>query len=139
MYLRYTSPVYESSSSIKLEIKQKANLLGISDPTADGMANMSGRIELIRSKLIYDEVISAMDLSMSYFAYGRSRIKNEERFLNSPFRVEAVRLSPAAYDKPFDLTIQDGSEFRTRLYRRRKRAFAYGHLSATPSKPATSN
>ncbi len=111
MYLRYTSPVYESSSSIKLEIKQKANLLGINDPTADGMANMSGEIELIRSKLIYDEVISRMDLGVSYFTYGRSRIKNEERFLNAPFRVEAVRLTPAAYDKSFDLTIQDGSEF----------------------------
>ena len=111
MYLRYTSPVYESSSSIKLEIKQKANLLGINDPTADGMANMSGEIELIRSKLIYDEVISQMDLGVSYFTYGRSRIKNEERFLTAPFRVEAVRLSPAAYDKSFDLTIQDGSEF----------------------------
>jgi uncharacterized protein involved in exopolysaccharide biosynthesis len=111
MYLRYTSPVYESSSSIKLEIKQKANLLGISDPSADGMANMSGEIELIRSKLIYDEVISRMDLGVSYFTYGRSRIKNEERFLNAPFRVEAVRLTPAAYDKSFDLTIQDGSEF----------------------------
>ncbi|MBD0255726.1 MAG: polysaccharide biosynthesis tyrosine autokinase [Cytophagales bacterium] len=111
MYLRYTSPVYESSSSIKLEIKQKANMLGINDPSADGMANMSGEIELIRSKLIYDEVISRMDLGVSYFAYGRSRIKNEERFLNAPFRVEAVRLTPAAYDKPIDLTIQDGSQF----------------------------
>ena len=109
MYLRYTSPVYESSSSIKLEIKQKANLLGISDN--DGMANMSGEIELIRSKLIYDEVIRRMDLAVSYFAYGRSRIKNEERFLSAPFRVETVRLGPAAYDKPIDITIQDNSEF----------------------------
>jgi uncharacterized protein involved in exopolysaccharide biosynthesis len=52
MYLRYTSPVYESSSSIKLEIKQEANVLGITGPGGnEGMANMSGEIELIRSKL----------------------------------------------------------------------------------------
>jgi capsular exopolysaccharide synthesis family protein len=110
MYLRYTSPVYESSSSIKLEIKQEANVLGITGGN-EGMANVSGEIELIRSKLIYDEVISRMDLAVSYFAYGRSRIKNEERFLNAPFQVEAVRLSPSAYDRPIDITIQDNAEF----------------------------
>jgi capsular exopolysaccharide synthesis family protein len=112
MYLRYTSPVYESSSSIKLEVKQKANVLGITDPTQnEGLANISGEIELIRSKLIYDEVINRMDLAISYYAYGRSRIKNEERFLSSPFRVEVLRADGFSYDRPFDLTITDEDQF----------------------------
>ncbi len=112
MYLRYTSPVYESSSSIKLEVKQKANVLGITDPTQnEGPGNISGEIELIRSRLIYDEVISRMDLAISYYAYGRSRIKNEERFLNSPFRVEVLRADGFSYDRPFDLTITDEDQF----------------------------
>lgn len=112
MYLRYTSPVYESSSTIKLEIKQKANMLGIVDPTQnEGMANISGEIELIRSKLIYDEVISRMDIGISYYAYGRSRIKNEERYLSSPFQVEVLRTDGFAYDRPFDLTILDENQF----------------------------
>ncbi len=111
LFLRYTSPVYESSSSIKLEIKQKANLLGITDPQQDNVANISGEIELIRSKLIYDEVIKRMDLNVSYVAYGRSRIKNEERYLSSPFRVEYTIHNPSVYDQPFDLTITDDNQF----------------------------
>lgn len=104
LFLRYTTPIYESSSSLKLEVTQQANELGL--PGLDNSrlsTNISGEIELIQSNLIYDHVISQSNLDVSYYAYGRSRIKNEERYRNPPFRVRYEVKNPAAYDQPFDV------------------------------------
>jgi tyrosine-protein kinase Etk/Wzc len=100
LYLRYTKPLYESSSSIKLEVKREANVLGLTGVNAveDMSANLSGEIELIRSKLIYDEVIKRMDMSVSYYAYGQ--ILEEERYKNSPFTVKFDATSNVPYDRP---------------------------------------
>lgn len=111
LYLRYTKPLYESSSSIKLEVKREASLLGLNGSNAleDMSANLSGEIELIRSKLIYDEVIKRIDMSVSYYAYGQ--ILEEERYKNSPFLVKFDATSSVPYDQPFDVKILNSTQY----------------------------
>ncbi len=112
IFLRYTTPIYESASSIKLEVKQKAGALGIPGmPNPEEMTNISGEIELIKSNLIYDEVLRRLDFSVGYYAYGRSRIKNEEKYRASPFKLEYEVRNPAVYDQPFDVTFLNEDQF----------------------------
>lgn len=112
VYLRYTKPLFESSSSIKLEIEQKANLLGLNGVSTneDLSANLSGEIELIRSKLIYDEVIRRMDIDVSCYTYGN--ILDEERYRNAPFQVTYERKNFIAYDQPFDVTMLSPEQYK---------------------------
>lgn len=113
LFLRYTTPIYESSSSLKLEMTQQANELGLPGlNNAQPSTNISGEIELIQSNLIYDEVIDQTDLDVSYYAYGRSRIKNEERYRNPPFRVKYEVKNPVAYNQPFDVEILGKDRFK---------------------------
>ncbi len=113
LFLRYTTPIYESSSSLKLEMTQQANELGLPGlNNAQPSTNISGEIELIQSNLIYDEVIAQTDLDVSYYAYGRSRIKNEERYQNPPFRVKYEVKNPVAYNQPFDVEIIGKDRFK---------------------------
>ena len=58
VYLRYTKPIFESSSELKLDIKSEASSLGLtrfSDPY--NIDNLSGEIELINSRLFFNKVI----------------------------------------------------------------------------------
>lgn len=112
LFLRYTTPIFESSSSLKLEMKQQANELGLPGLNSQPATNISGEIELIQSNLIYDAVISQMDLDVSYYAYGRSRIKNEEKYLGSAFKVRYEIKNPAAYNQPFDVDITGKNQFK---------------------------
>ncbi len=113
LFLRYTTPIFESASNLKLEIKQQANELGLPSmsPMEESSTNISGEIELIKSNLIYDEVIKQMDLGVSYYAYGRSRIKNEEKYNAAPFKVNYIIYNPAVFNIPFDLTIISKEKF----------------------------
>jgi capsular exopolysaccharide synthesis family protein len=111
VYLRYTKPLYESSSSIKLEVKREANVLGLTGVNAveDVAANLPGEIELIRSNLIYDEVIRRMDFAVSYYAYGN--ILEEERYKNSPFVVKYNLFTDSSYDRVFNVTLLNNKQY----------------------------
>ncbi|MCU0352301.1 MAG: polysaccharide biosynthesis tyrosine autokinase [Cytophagales bacterium] len=136
LFMRYSTPIFESSSSLKLEVKQQATDLGL--PTLDGAdagTNISGEMELIRSSLIHDKVISQMNLGVSYYAYGRSRIKNEERYPTAAFVVKPEVFNPQIYDTPIDLTIIDRNRF-TLSYslngNERSGTYRFGQVIATP-------
>ncbi|MDO1445554.1 polysaccharide biosynthesis tyrosine autokinase [Rhodocytophaga aerolata] len=111
IYLRYTKPLYESSSSIKLEVKREANVLGLTgvNTVEDVAANLPGEIELIRSNLIYEEVIKRIDMGISYFAYGN--ILEEERYKNSPFSVKYELYTGFAYDRVFNVTLLNNQQY----------------------------
>ncbi len=109
LYLRYTKPIYESGSSLRLSVKRQANVLGINGITDDTYGNLQGEIELIKSNLIYDEVIKQMDLTVSYFIHGK--IIDEERYRSNPFKVDYIVKNDLFYDIPFDLQIINANEF----------------------------
>jgi len=108
LLVRYTKPIYQSVSDLKLDIKSEATILGI-NPTPN-FDNLSGEIELIRSKLFFNKVIDAVKMDITYNYYGK--ILTEERYKNSPFKVNYKLLNSAFYDKKFDLDLINNREFR---------------------------
>src|SRR5690606_14206992 len=102
IYIRYTKPVYESYSDLKLDVKSEASLLEFSSLKENqNLNNLSGEIELIRSKLFFSKVIDAVDMDINYYAEGK--INDEERYKNSPFEVRGKLKSDTYLDVPIKL------------------------------------
>lgn len=110
LYLRYTKPVYESESIIKLEVESEAAILGISNPAVgSNISGLSGEIELLKSKLFFTRVSNVINYNVAYHYYGR--YLTDERYNNSPFEVSFKVLDPSIYDKPIDLEILDSQNY----------------------------
>jgi tyrosine-protein kinase Etk/Wzc len=83
LYIRYTKNIYESESSLKLDIKNDATELGITNMVEDQNLNLlSGEIEIIQSKLFLNRVLDEVDFETSFFSVGR--VLNEELYHNPP-------------------------------------------------------
>lgn len=110
LFIRYTKPVYESDSELKLEIQNEAVILGVQNPLENTNTNsLPGEIELLRSNLFLSKVVDAINYDVSYYFYGK--ILNEERYRNSPFAVSYKIHNSGYYDKQFDLEIKNRNRF----------------------------
>lgn len=107
-YIRYTRPVYESNSILRLNIKSEANILGYGGLNQN-IDNLAGEIELLRSNLFFSRVVDALDMDISYYAYGR--VLFQERYGNSPFRVEYELKDNSFFDKPIDIELLNSEQF----------------------------
>jgi len=83
---RYTKPLYQSSSNLKLEVVQTSGVFGLGNPSASDDNNIFGEMELIKSEIIINEVAdSLLALKVSYFKEGK--FLDDERFGNNSFEV----------------------------------------------------
>lgn len=83
LYIRYTKNLYESESSLKLDIKKDATDMGIKSMVEDQSLNLlSGEIEIIQSKLFLNRVLDEVNLEASFFSVGH--LLNEELYRNAP-------------------------------------------------------
>lgn len=112
LYIRYTKSVYESSSIIKLDIQSHSNMLGLSNPDlADGAgANLSGEIEILKSRLIYEKMVNEPNLKISYFAEGK--VISEERYKTAPFNVTYNIQDNRFLDYPFKVKFVNDNSFQ---------------------------
>lgn len=102
VYVRYTKPLYNSESIVKLEFESEANVLGLVEVVNTQERNeISGEIELIKSKLFLNRVADAAKMDVSYHVYGR--YLTDERYRNSPFIVSYKIHNANYYNKPFDI------------------------------------
>jgi tyrosine-protein kinase Etk/Wzc len=90
VYLRYTKPIYESSMVLQLGDSDKAkDVIDIENiNTKDD--EISGVVELLRSELLFDKALSALNLNVSLYA--RGEILTEEKYLSSSFNVQPYDL-----------------------------------------------
>ncbi|HQW24084.1 MAG TPA: GNVR domain-containing protein, partial [Bacteroidia bacterium] len=101
LYLRYTHPVYQSESVIKIGTVNNANaVLNIQNPQfydAMGMGsnNLAGSIELLRSKLMVSRVLNQMPLDISYFAQGN--VLDYEMYRQTPFEISFLLTDSTFY------------------------------------------
>ncbi len=109
LYLRYTRPMYESGSVIKLDIKSEANILGLNTANQN-LDHIAGEIELLKSNMFFSRVINALNMGVSYYAQGRFLF--QERYGNSPFTVACEVLDPSFYDRPVYVDILNNKQFR---------------------------
>ena len=112
-YLKYSKPVYQASSLIRLEVQKEASNAGFAIQNPAQFENLEGEIELIRSQRVAQEVINRINLSVSYFAVGN--ILTTEIYKTSPFKV-MINSDPRYmfYDKDFYLTFVSDYEFSFR-------------------------
>jgi tyrosine-protein kinase Etk/Wzc len=114
LYIRYTKNVYQSSSELKLEVKNEASGLNIKGVVEDPNVNViSGEIELIQSKLFLSRVIESAPIDVSYFSIGR--VLNEELFRNSPFLAFYKMKSGGFYNTAIYVDEKNEREFVLRI------------------------
>jgi tyrosine-protein kinase Etk/Wzc len=126
LYLRYTKNLYESSSELKLEVKNEATGLAIKNVIEEPNVNLiSGEIELIQSKLFLSRVLDIANLGVSYFSTGR--VLNEELFRYSPFTLTcSPEGSSARFNVPVSFEERSKTEYLLRLETGEEMRGAYG-------------
>jgi len=112
LFIRWTIPIYESTSELKLDTKSEASVLSLSSLSQPpNYSNISGEIEILKSRLFFGRVIEAADLDVSYFAIGN--VRTDERYVHSPIVVTNYNiLDSRIYDKKFYVEILDDDKFR---------------------------
>jgi capsular exopolysaccharide synthesis family protein len=109
VYNRYSQPIYESFSVIKLDVKENANSLGIQSSATEIGPNLSGEIELIQSKLIHEQALNLLNLNISYYSEGN--INAKELYNSSPFRVSYEVKNQSVFDQKIKLKVKNSKEF----------------------------
>ena len=113
LYLRYTKPVFQSTSTLKMEIKNENEGIGLRlDMVNTNMDNIAGELEVIRSPIIYEEVAKKLDLYTLYFAEGR--ILDNEMYSFAPISLEAKTLDNGVYGHKFYIQSEDNINYTLR-------------------------
>lgn len=87
LYLRYTPPVFESSSTIQIQSSNQASkILNVNTSDFEADNTLAEGVELLRSKVFFKRVIEKLHLDVRYFSEGT--FKNNELYTNSPFSVD---------------------------------------------------
>lgn len=106
--IRYTKPLYQSSSVLQIDIKSEAKVLGFRS-FDDDINNLAREIEIIKSRLFLSKVAEILNFNVSYYQYGE--ILFEERFNSSPFTVHIESISGSLINRPIDLDILDQNTY----------------------------
>lgn len=115
LYLRWTKPLYESSSELKLDVRDEATELGIVGINENKNLNViSGEIELLKSKLFLAKVIESVDMDVSYYTAGQMLV--DEKHLNAPIDVAYNIKSPSIYNKRIYVDLIDKNTFKISFY-----------------------
>ncbi|HNP18060.1 MAG TPA: polysaccharide biosynthesis tyrosine autokinase [Fulvivirga sp.] len=111
LIIRWTKPLYESSSELKLDVEANASDLGLTTLAENKNLNIiSGEIELIRSKLFFNKVIENFDLDVSYYTIGN--VLNDEKYKSSPFVIEYDLKNNSLYDRPIKVDIVNSTTYK---------------------------
>lgn len=111
LLIRYTKDLYESSSELKLDIKQDASELGFSEflPERQTINMISGEIEIIQSKSFLNQIIDSLNLHVSYNSIGQ--FLNTELYTSSPFSVDFQLSQTSYYNTPITITPREGKAY----------------------------
>ncbi len=110
LVIRYTKPLYESKSVLKLDIKSEASFLGLNNIDEDqSYNNLLSEIELLKSSLFFNKIIDAVELDVSIYTIGNILV--DERYPNAPFDVQYTIYDPDVYDIPFKVEIINKEKF----------------------------
>ena len=109
LYLRYTKPIYESDSTLKLDIQKRADeVLGLKRDENAGN-NLVGEIEIIRSQVLYEKVLEKIDIDVTYQQSGN--FLSSELYTITPFKVVYEVKNKAFYNTPIALEFIDKNQY----------------------------
>jgi capsular exopolysaccharide synthesis family protein len=110
LFIRYTKNLYESSSELKLDVKQEATEFGIKSAIEDQNLNLiSGEIEIIQSRLFLSRILDSAKLDISYYSIGR--VLNEELYQSLPFIVSYNASAKGLYNIPIYFEEENANSF----------------------------
>ncbi|NUM51605.1 MAG: polysaccharide biosynthesis tyrosine autokinase [Flavobacteriales bacterium] len=102
IYLRYTVPVYESSTIIQIVSNNAAQqVLSVENPFEKN--DIQAEVEFLKSKFLLERALKKLPLEVSYFNKGQ--FLSYELYKNSPFTVEYEIADSTLYNKPFHFTV----------------------------------
>ena len=111
LVIRWTKPLFESTSELKLDVEANATELGLTTFGENNNLNViSGEIELIQSKLFFNKIIDSFDMGISYFTEGN--VLNDEKYMSSPFKIDYILKDAAIYDKRVHIELLDRQRFK---------------------------
>ena len=86
LYLRYTPPVFEASSTIQIQTNNQAKQVLNVDALVEPENGLAEEVEFLRSKVFFKRVLSKLPLQTSYYAEGTFKVF--ELYKSSPYSVE---------------------------------------------------
>ncbi len=110
-YLSYVTPMYESTTKLKLaDISEgiaNSNLFKNFDVFSTSN-KIAGEIEVLQSQVLLNKVLDDLDFDVVVYRVGK--IRSVELYDQSPFIIEKFSLGDQYFDEKFDLKVaQDGS------------------------------
>jgi tyrosine-protein kinase Etk/Wzc len=121
LYLRYTTPIYEISSTILVKDDTKGTDLGEAAimenlGLSSGKSNVDNEVEILKSRMLMEKVVSDLQLFVTCFAKGN--IKTTELYGQSPVQLRFIskptlsnrqipKIYTVSFQHPDSLTISD--------------------------------
>ena len=130
LYLRYTTPTYQSNGALVVKEDNSASGggggLGSSDRfqqmfVMDNAINVKNEIEIIKSRQLMKRIIHDLNLNFSYYAKGK--IKESNIYGTSPFTVETFEIADSNLKFNWRIVVNDDKSFRVND---EKRLIAFG-------------
>ncbi|WP_281298254.1 GumC family protein [Flavobacterium limnophilum] len=147
VYLRYTTPQYQASTTILVKDENKGGMLSELSAFADmglggGMkSNLDNEIEILKSRTLVERTVKKLGLNISMTVKGN--VVDAEIYGNTPIKVHFLNKKPAFYtDKTslefvtltpdtFALTSESNEEDTVPVLSSPKKAFRYGEIIST--------
>ncbi len=116
LYIRFTLPVYEATSSVLIKDSKKTSKNIEDILTGDlfgNTKNIATEIGILRSRSAFEETIQELNLGISYFS--KRSLFSYPIYKTIPFSVNVINIKDGIYDEKFRLTILDNSRFALEL------------------------
>ncbi|MFT4739725.1 MAG: hypothetical protein ACI9L9_000499 [Marivirga sp.] len=102
-YLNYVTPMYESTTKVKLadisEGVSNSNLFKDLDVFATSN-KVAGEIEILKSELLLDQTLDELDFDLE--VYRKGKIRSVELYGDNPFNINLFDVAEAQYDHRVD-------------------------------------
>jgi tyrosine-protein kinase Etk/Wzc len=146
IYLRYTTPLYQASTTLLVKDDKKGGMLSELSAFADmGLgnamkSNVDNEVEILKSRTLVESVVKKLELNISIFEKGR--VNSIEVYDKSQIEVHFINIKPSFYtdEMSWEFVKLSPNTFKlisitevdsTRILLSNKKEFHYGELIPT--------
>ncbi len=116
LYIRYTLPVYEATTSVIIKDNKNASK-NIEDILSGDMfgnnKNIATEIGILQSRSVLENTFEELNLDVSF--YSKSGLLNYPLYKTTPFVVKALNISEGVYEEDFHISSFDSSRFKLEI------------------------
>lgn len=104
LYLRYTQPIYESTTILQIRTDNKAQKI-LNVEGYEPSEELAEAIELLRSNVFFKRALSKLPVDVSYFTEGT--FKANEQYMGAPYSIEVKVKSNSINGRRFNVRFKD--------------------------------